>query len=480
MSITFVNRVKEMEFLSERTERVGSFVVLYGRRRVGKSELIKQFLKNKKSIYWASTQEVEAELMKSFSLKLADHFKDAAIRANPFNSFTQVMEYLKEKNVEKTILAIDEFPYLVDANKAIPSILQKYWDNHLKEKGLSIILCGSSIGSMETEVLGRKSPLYGRRTGQWKLDPLSFPHARLLFPAISFKQWVELYAMAGGIPLYLHEIDPKKSALDNATEKMARRGALMYQEVDFLLKEELREPKTYFSLLKEMTAGKNSLNELANALQIPSTVIGRYLETLIELGLIEIIKPVTLPEKSKKTGYVLKDNYISFWFQFVYPFLSELDSFQFSGFKENFEQNFNAFVGKKFEQICMEALRVWNPIDARKVGKWWGTYREGSERKTAEIDVVCIKPETEEILFGECKWKEDVNAQSLFNALKEKARKVDWHNEKRKEHYILFAKSFSKKTNEENVTLIDLPQLEKIFRTREDKKSSSTESESEK
>lgn len=461
--IQFINRKKELEFLENQIKKPSSFVVLYGRRRVGKSELIKQFIKNKKAIYLLSTQEVEKELIESFSSEIAEYFEDRALKVNPFSKFRQIAEYLIDKNTANLIIVIDEFPYLVDANKAIPSILQKYWDTHLSSAGLHMILCGSSIGAMETQVLGRKSPLYGRRTGQWKVDPLPFAEFVKFFPDAGFEKIIEFYSITGGIPLYILEFDGRKTVFENAITAIATRGSLLYQETDIILKEELREPKTYFSILKELSAGKNTSNELSNALGVERTSLTRYLNTLEELDLIELIKPITAKKKSRNTIYSLKDNYFKFWFGFIYPFIKDLDSFIFDGFERNFKENFNTYVGKQFEMVCMEAVRSANPIKSTNIGKWWGAYRdiETKEKKIAEIDLVSINEQTKEILFVECKWQEKVNARHILAELKEKAKYVLWNNEKRIEHYAIFARSFKQKIVEPGLILIDLKDLEK-------------------
>lgn len=468
MTIQFINRKKELEFLENQMKKPSSFVVLYGRRRVGKSELIKQFIKNKKAIYLLSTQEVEKGLIGSFSVDIAEYFKDSALKVNPFSQFRQIAEYLTEKEVSELIFVIDEFPYLVDANKAIPSILQKYWDTHFSSAGFHMILCGSSIGAMETEVLGRKSPLYGRRTGQWKVDPLPFAEFVKFFPNSEFEKLIEFFSITGGIPLYILEFDGSKTVYENARVAIATRGSLLYQETDIILKEELREPKTYFSILKEISAGKNTLNELSNALGVERTSLIRYLNTLEELDLIELIKPITAKEKSRNTIYFLKDNYFKFWFGFIYPFLKDLDSFIFDGFERNFKENFNSYIGKQFEIVCMEALKLTNPIKSTNVGKWWGAYRdmETKDRKIAEIDIVSINEQTKEILFAECKWQEKVNTKQILASLKEKANFVQWNNEKRIEHYTIFAKSFKQKIAEPDLTLFELKDIEKIIKER--------------
>lgn len=465
--IQFVNRSRELDFLEGQARRSSALVILYGRRRVGKSELLKRFLKGKNALYLLATQEVEKEVVESFSEETAEHFGDASLKANPFSRLSQLLEYLGGKELRGLVLAIDEFPYLVDANSAAPSIIQKHWETRLRDKGLKLVLCGSSIGAMEAEALGRKSPLYGRRTGQWKVEPLAFRHFAEFFPKTRFERLIEMHSICGGIPLYILELDAAKSAYENARDAVATRGSILYQEAEVLLKEELREPKTYFSLLKEISAGRNSLNELSNALGAERTSLTRYLSTLAELDLIEASKPVTAKEKSKSTAYVLKDNYFKFWFRFVYPFKKELDSFSFESFKRNFEQNFNAYVGRQFERVCLEALTVENPISAEKTGSWWGSFYDSEGRKESEIDMVSLNQSSKKILFAECKWQIGVDALQVIRSLEKKAAQVEWENDGRKECFAVFAKSFRQKrlpSGMENTFLYDMADLEKIFR----------------
>lgn len=451
----FINRKEELSFLE--SQKNGCFVVLYGRRRVGKSELIKRFIAGKRAVYLPATQEVEKEVIGDFSGEVAKYFKDEALRLNPFFEFKQLLDYLKTQDIRGLIVAIDEFPYLIDSNKAIPSILQKYWDGGLKEKGLNLILCGSSVGAMETEVLGRKSPLYGRRTAQWKLDPLSFEHFMEFFPGISLERLVEFYSITGGIPAYVQLFDGQKNAFENAKLAAATRGAFLYDEAQILLKEELREPRVYFSLLRAISKGKTKVNEIANEIGMERTSLTRYLDILIELGLIDGRKPFGSKETSKNTRYFLKDNYFNFWFQFIYPFQKELDSFDFDDFENHFEKNFNSYVGRQFEFICREAARK---INGSVAGSWWGFTREDGERRVAEIDIVSFRKERNELLLGECKWQDKVNANVVLADLLKKSNYFPTYKNIK---FVIFAKSFSQRTEKDNVIILDLPALKKIF-----------------
>ena len=465
----FINRKRELNFLRREHQKPKPFfIVLYGRRRVGKTELIKQFIKDQKAVYLLSTQEVEKENVVSFSEELADFFGDYSVKINPFSDFKQIMEYLKSKLKEirtKTIIVFDEFPYLVDANNTIPSLLQKYWDQYFKESNLGFILCGSSIGAMESEVLGHKSPLYGRRSGQWKVNLLLFKDVIKFFPSLDFKSQMELYSVVGGIPLYLLEMDSQLSVIKNVNLNIARKGAFLYEEPIFILKEELREPKIYFSLLKEIAAGKIRLNDLKNALGVERTLLGRYIETLETLDLIEKQIPVTVEPRSKNTCYFMKDNFFRFWFKFIFPYRKNLEMNENKEFLDNLKRNFNVFMGFSFEQICTEFLLRQQDLlfNFTKIGRQWGKFKGEPGKNNYEIDICGLNEKEKKILFGECKWKDKVNAYAVLNQLKKKVEYVDWFKDDRKEYYCLFAKSFKEKIQEKNVYLFDLKDLEKVF-----------------
>lgn len=461
----FINRENELKFLkNEYKKDKPFFIVIYGRRRIGKTELIKQFIKDKNAIFFLCTQEVEKENMVSLSEELTNFFNDPTLKISPFSNFKQVMDYLKNKIKSiktKTIFVIDEFPYLVDANKTIPSLLQKHWDLYFKQSSLGFILCGSSIGAMESKVLGHKSPLYGRRSGQWKVNPLQFKEATQFFPSLDFEKQIEIYSIIGGIPLYLLEIDPKLDLLENIKVNIARKGAFLYDEASFILKEELREPRIYFSLLKEISSGKTKLNNIKNALGVESTLLGRYIETLETLDLIEKQIPVTAKPKSKNTHYYLKDNYFRFWFKFIFPYKKDLERNEFKNLLANLRKELNPFIGHSFEQTCKEyILRMNLPFLINKIGRQWGKIPEKPKNENQyEIDIVALNEKTKDILFAECKWQNNVNAKKLLKDLKEKANYVKWKNDKRKEHYAIFAKSFKEKIKEKNVYLLDINKL---------------------
>jgi len=474
MSIHFVDREKELEFLSRQFDEYNPFfVVIYGKRRVGKSELIKKFLAGRKSIYLLATTEVEKEIIANFSRGTAEFFNDAALAVNPLTSFRQFLEYLKKKDIkERIIVAIDEFPYLVDANKAVPSILQSFWDEYFRNSRVSFVLSGSSISAMENGVLARKSPLYGRRTGQWKMAPFNFRNFSLLFPKLSLEKRIEFFAVTGGTPYYANEFRESFTLYANVVEKIASKGAVLHDEVMFLLREELREPKTYYSILKEISAGKTKVTEIGNAVGIERTSLFKYLNTLTFLDLIKVEYPVTSKERSKNSIYLIKDNYFGFWFKMIAPLEKEIELGNENLFRQYFEQNIESFIGRRFEAVCEEAFRVLmeqGKLPPGVVGRWWGNYLdENGEKKTAEIDLVSVNKITKSIVFAECKWSNKRAGIGDLMEHKMKAALVEWNKDKRTEKFLFFSKSgFDQKAldfaSENNWMLVDLKELGRIF-----------------
>jgi len=451
----FVNREIELETLEKRfkTNKPELFI-LYGRRRVGKTELIKQFMKDKPHIYFLSDKRHEKEQLKEFSKKIGEFFIDKLLINRGFGDWIDVFEYLKEKLKNRIIFVIDEFPFLMTANKAIPSIFQKGWDEYLQNTKVFLILCGSSIAMMEKGTLSYKSPLYGRRTGQWKLDPLNFHEAQEFFPNYSIEKKIEVFSILGGIPAYLKQFDDMKDIFYNIEEKILKRDSFLYNEPEFVLREELKEPKTYFSILKNLSFGKTKLNEIATSLEMERNKVSMYLSILENLDIVGRLIPVTErhPHKSRKGLYFIKDNFFKFWFRFVFPNRGDIEVGKTEDvLKNEIIPNFNQFVSLVFEDICVEIIKRKSLFNFERIGRWW--------YKDKEIDIVALNEQTKEILFVECKWQDNVNARKILEELKEKSKFVDWNKDKRKEYYAVFAKSFKEKIKEDNLMLFDLKDL---------------------
>ena len=454
----FVDRIKELEFLNKEYNKPNStLVILYGRRRIGKTALIKEFGKNKDMIYFLSTEESEKQNLKEFKNLVAENLKNDLIKEANIESWETIFKVIVNETKNKKVVVIDEFQYLGKSNSAIPSIFQKIWDEYLKDNNIMLILCGSLINMMETQTLSYNSPLYGRRTGQIKLKQIPFRNYKEFFEKeIDEKRIIEKYAVTGGVPKYIESFNTNKNIYDEIQENILNKQSYLYEEPMFLLKNEVTDVGSYFSIIKSIAAGNKKLGNIASNLSTNPTNLTKYLETLINLDILEREVPITEenPEKSKKGQYKIKDNYINFWFKFIYPYKAfiEMDEYQvvMNKIKQNFIDNCVSYV---YEDICRQKLlemcineELNETYD--KIGRWWNN--------NEEIDIVGIDTNKNKIIFGECKYytnkKMDID---VYYNLKEKAKQVLWKNNDRKEKYVLFSVNgftkelieFSKKEN---------------------------------
>jgi AAA+ ATPase superfamily predicted ATPase len=433
----FINRRKELTALEEKWG-VGSsqLVIIYGKRRVGKTELIRQFGKKKPFLYFLADKRNQTEQMKELSRIAGEFFGDAILTKRGFSDWIEVFEYFA-KTQRRFIFAVDEYPYLVETDGATSSLFQKGWDTYLKNSDVFVVLSGSSMAMMESETLIQKAPLFGRRTGQILVEPLSFHEAWKFFPKKSFREFMSLYAITGGMPAYLLQIDPEKPLSDNIKEKVFNPTEFLFNEVEFTLKEELREPRNYLAILRAIAWGKRKFGEIANETGLVKNVLTKYLAVLERLHLIDKEIPVTESNcgKSRKGLYRITDNFFRFWFQFVYPYKSELQIGRTGDILDRYEKCSSALEAVVYESVCCELVLNLekNIFPMERVGRWW----EGEK----EIDLVGINSKTKQILFGECKWSEKQVGTNVYFDLKKKASHVQWGRGNRKERFILFSKS---------------------------------------
>ena len=439
----FVDREKELNFLnSEYEKKESSLVIIYGRRRIGKTSLIKEFKKNKDTIYFLATEESELQNIQLLKNIVAENLKNNLLLDTSVQKWETVFkEIAKTKLERKKLIVIDEFQYLGKSNPAFPSIFQKIWDEILKEKNVMVILCGSLIHMMEAQTLNYNSPLYGRRTGQIKLKEIPFKNYKKFFNSnLTEKKLIEKYAVTGGVPKYIESFTARKSIYDEIQENILNKQSYLYEEPLFLLQNEVLEVGNYFSIIKSIASGNRKLGNIASNLSVSPTSLSKYLQTLINLDILEREVPVTEKnsEKSKKGQYKIKDNFIAFWFQFIYPNKAFLEMGQeqvvLNKIKKNFIDNNVSFV---YEDVCREKMWELNAegklgMSFDKLGRWWN--------QDQEIDIVGVDTTGEDIIFGECKYYTNKQMDAkVFYELQSKAKLVDWKKEKRKETYILFS-----------------------------------------
>jgi AAA+ ATPase superfamily predicted ATPase len=433
--LKFINREAELAFLERKwKERKPQLIVLWGKRRVGKTELVKQFINDKPHVYFLSESTNEVEQLRRISTAIGRFFKEPLLLTRGFNEWEECFKYIKEKK-RRFIFAIDEFPYLIQSNPAIPSLFQKAWDEYWSKSNVCLILLGSSMAMMETEVLGYKAPLYGRRTGQWKVDPMTFQSVSKFRSGKAFEDRLLHFAAAGGIPAYWLQFSMEKDFFENLKEHVLKKGQMLFDEVEFILREELREPRYYFALLQAIAQGKRKLSEIVNATGIAQPVANKYLGVLSDLRIVEREIPVTeeKPLKSKKGLYRIIDEFFQFWFRFVFPRRSELEMWRIDDVLKDIRLEMPQYLSTVYEKIAVETIQKYGkPLSYTSIGRWWD--------KNEEIDIVGVNRDLNAILFGEVKWSERLVGVDIYDALKNKAKKVKWGNKNRKEAYCLFSK----------------------------------------
>ena len=384
----FVNRENELKSLENLYSKPGfRSLLLYGRRRVGKTYLLKKFLNDKSGTYMLSVSRSIGENIDLFRNKLSDGGIPRVIASNFIELFSNIKPYLRDQ-----ILIIDEFQYLIEKDEAVLSDFQYIFDEILVDTSVFIILCGSSMGMVENIGFDNKSPLYGRFSARMKLHPFRFVDMIKFHPNRSFFEHTLLYGALGGIPLYSSYINQEFDFRENIRETFFNLSHPLFNEVEFLIRQELREPSTYFGILQAIANGKTRNTEIANSIYLPAKDISRYLNTLISLDLIKRVIPIDASSKSKRSMYMLRDNYFRFWFRFVSNLRSEIEFLQLDEAMRYLDENLSTYMGLVIEDIVMELFRA----KYTRVGKWW--------HKDKEIDLVAIDDNKKNVAFVEIKW----------------------------------------------------------------------------
>lgn len=383
----FIGRERELRFLEDcYNSNRAELIILYGRRRVGKTETLHHFSQNKEHLYYTCTEIPDIQQLQSFSREILRTGIPASKYVREFQNWDDALGSIAELPYNgKKLLIIDEFPYMCRKNPSIPSILQKLWDTKLKHENVMLILCGSAMSFIEKEILSEKNPLYGRATGVYKMTAMDFFDASKFFPDYSDEDKITAYAVLGGIPHYLAQFDSKASLAENIKKRILTKGCALYSETEFLLKEELRETSYYNLLIQTIAMGSTSLNEIVSKTQMESTKVSSYLRNLIELGIVKREFPFT--EKTKKTTahsrglYKLTDNFFGFWYAFGFSNTNELESGRAEEvYRYVVEPALPEYVSGAFESVCRQFIeRIGNngqfPFPVASAGRWWGKRR---------------------------------------------------------------------------------------------------------
>ena len=435
----FIGRERELRTLNNlyQSDKF-EFVVLYGRRRVGKTALINAFIDKKKNIYFMGVESNAKQNLENFSNSIFEY--QTGIQADTsFASFQAALEFvfrLAEK--ERIILALDEYPYMARASKSLASTLQMLIDKYKDTSKLMLILCGSSMSYMEDHVLAYKAPLYGRRTAQMKLLPFTFEETCRYLSNMSGEDLALMYGVVGGTPQYLLQVNDKQSVAENIKNIYLNPTSFLFEEPGNLLKQEVREPATYTAIIAAIAAGASRMSEISGKVGEDSSVCSLYIKNLISLGIVR--KETPYGEKaSRKTVYSIEDNMFRFWYRFVL----ENNSIIARGADElaykRIEPHLSDYMGKVFEDICSQYL--WKlllsgqcPVEFTSLGRWWGN--NPMTRSQTEIDIMG-EQDKNTALFGECKWTNEKVDLGVLETLVQRSKLFPYQ----RVHLYLFSKS---------------------------------------
>ena len=432
----FVGREQELRKLNELYESDHfQFAVFYGRRRVGKTTLIKEFIKDKNALYYMASEGTHTENLAGLSKALMSSNGSVS-----FSSYEDLLTYIDNHcSRERQILVIDEFPYLAASYPAISSLLQRHIDTVWQHSRLFLILCGSSMSFMEQQVLGYKSPLYGRRTAQFKLAPFTYFEARQMLTTFREEEQAILYGITGGIPEYLSRISPAKGLDDNIIDLFFDESGRLFEEPSNLLKQELKEPASYHSIISAIASGHSRINEIATKTGLETSGCSNQLSALISLGIVKKEIPVTEKENSRKTLYSLCDTMFLFWYRFVRPNLSAISRGAGAAVYQNVVlPQLTDFMGRVFEDICVQYLFLPDiyaklPFFVGNLGKWWGTNPHTKSQE--ELDIMAVFEN--QALLGECKWRNSPVDKPIVQRLLERGNLFSYEEK----WYFIFSKT---------------------------------------
>jgi len=426
---SFKNRKKELTELNNvLSSNKFEFIIIYGRRRIGKTELVLKSTENSNRIYYLA---VGANNLERFYKLCSMHFPNILKLTMDWEI---IFEFLKD-NVE--VVVIDEFQNMIHENINNLNIFQSIVDIILKDSDLKLILLGSSISIMTSRVLDYKSPLYGRRTGSLELKAVSFFDLRCFFPDCTPEELIEIYGFADGIPFYSIKI------VNNfwlwLSYELKSKISFLKDEVDFLMRYEFENITTYKSILEAIAHGSTKLNDIKDHMNVRRTDISPYLRNLIEVGMVKRIAPVTEKPNSRLGRYYICDNFLKFWFRFIYPNVSSIEEGVMD--IEIIKKNYNQYLGGIFEDVGIQFINKNRKklFNFTKIGRWW--------HKDKEIDIVALNHITNEVLFIECKWQDltQQTAKKVLFELKNKSAFVQWNNDIRKEYYGIIGKKIETK-----------------------------------
>lgn len=458
----FYNRKEELKELAFFNKKRPSMLVITGRRRVGKTELIKRV---EGAYLFVDFEKPENLLIQEFFSELKKNADiNSFIKVEAWDEFLKLAFELSK--TQKVTLIFDEFQRFLKINPSVIYQLQKYWDIYKDKSKIFLVFSGSSIGMIKKIFIEQNSPLFKRAQNILYIQQFDFQTINEMlvdFGIKNFEEKIKIYSIFGGIIYYYSLMDFFEAKAFGAVlnKLILRNFAPLKDEIrDIFVEEFGKEHNTYYSILSAMSAGKSTKKEIGDVVNIKETSLSPYFYDLIELlGIVEYKLPIFEKANSKRGRYFIKDSFFKFWFKFIFPNKSQYELGNFDYINKILARDFNSFVGRQFEEFCRELVenkKMDIMFTPEKAGSWWS-------RKGEEIDIVAVNEKENKILFAECKWAENVDAESVLNGLKNKAKYIEWNKTKRTEHYAVFAKSFKKKIKEDYVMLFDLKDIEKAF-----------------
>lgn len=446
----FIGRDRELQSLNKLyVSNKFEFAVIYGRRRVGKTALINEFVQDKEAICFTGVETNAKQNLDNFSKCILEYSTGVMVETS-FSSFQSALEYVfKAAQERRLVLVIDEYPYVARASKSLASTLQLLIDKYKDTSKLFLILCGSSMSYMEDHVLSYKAPLYGRRTAQLKIQPFEFLETCKYFKNFSVEDKALAYGIVGGTPQYLLQINDNLSIEENIKNTHLNTSSAIFEEPNNLLKQEVREPAIYNAIITAIATGASKLSEISNKVGEDTAVCSTYIKNLTALGIIK--KEMPYGEKlSRKTIYSIEDNLFKFWYRFVPENTSIISRGATELAYTRIESQLSDYMGGVFEEICKQYL--WHllledncEIAFTDIGRWWGT--DPKTRKQVEIDIMGIADKNN-ALFAECKWTNEKVDLKVLETLVQRSELFSHKNK----HYYLFAKSGFTKGCEDRAT----------------------------
>nr|WP_300884450.1 ATP-binding protein [uncultured Schaedlerella sp.] len=440
----FIGRKNELDALEKLYNTPGfQMTVIYGRRRIGKSTLIKEFIKEKKAVFFTATR---AGIHRNLELlgKQALEVLAPAVGALAFENMDALFSFIGDScQEERTIIVIDEFPYLAEADGSILSVLQNYIDNQWLNGQMDLILCGSSVSFMENEVLSEKSPLFGRRTSQIKLEPFQYLDAAEFVPGYSREEQAICYGVTGGVAKYLSLFDDSKSLDENIITQFFTKSGYLYEETNNLLTQEFRNVSSYSDIIEAISSGANRLNEISDKTHIAQTAVSHALSNLITTGIVVRETAATDEKNKKKVQYNLKDNMFRFWYKYVPNGIGAIELDKGELYYQNaVKPRIAEYMGNVFEEMC-RFYTLHSGIMGRlncyvtTVGKWWGT--NPGKRMQTDIDIVGLDKMSKKAVLGECKFKNEPVDKKIYEDLMDRNGLIS--REYMIVQYLLFSKS---------------------------------------